>query len=123
MKKVRLLTPGPTPVPDEVRLDEARPIIHHRTKKFVELFDRASENLKTVFKTKNIVLTFLSSGTGAMEGAVVSTLSPGDKALCIKGGKFGERWEEICRVYGVDVIPLEVEWGDYARPDEIRRIL
>ena len=122
MKKY-LLTPGPTPVPNDVRLAEAQPIIYHRTKEFLEIFERISEDLKIVFKTKNIVLTFLSSGTGAMEGAVANTLSPGDKALCIKGGKFGKRWAEICEAYGVEVVPLDVEWGDYAKPEEVRDLL
>jgi aspartate aminotransferase-like enzyme len=123
MKKKYLLTPGPTPVPDDVRLAEAQPIIHHRTKEFLEIFDRISEDLKIVFKTKNIVLTFLSSGTGAMEGAVANTLSPGDKALCIIGGKFGERWAEICQTFGIEIIPLNVEWGDYAKPEEVKNLL
>jgi len=122
MKKY-LLTPGPTPVPDDVRLAEAQPMIHHRTKEFLEIFERISEDLKMVFKTKNIVLTFLSSGTGAMEGAVSNTLSPGDKALCMRGGKFGERWAEICEVFGVEVVPLDVEWGNYPKPEEVSVLL
>lgn len=122
MKKY-LLTPGPTPVPDDVRLAEAQPIIHHRTKEFLEIFERISEDLKIVFKTKNIVLTFLSSGTGVMEGAVANTLSPGDKALCIRGGKFGERWAEICEAFGIEVIPLDVEWGNFAKPEEVLSLL
>ena len=122
MKKY-LLTPSPTPVPDDVRLAEAQPMIHHRTKEFLEIFERISEDLKMVFKTKNIVLTFLSSGTGAMEGAVSNTLSPGDKALCMRGGKFGERWAEICEVFGVEVVPLDVEWGNYPKPEEVSVLL
>ncbi|OYD16195.1 aminotransferase [candidate division WOR-3 bacterium JGI_Cruoil_03_44_89] len=123
MKKVYLMTPGPTPVPDDVRLAEAKPIIHHRTPEFVEIYERVSEDLKLVFKTRNVVLTFLSSGTGAMEGAVANTLSPGDRALCITGGKFGERWSEICRAYGIEVVSLNVDWGDYARPEQVRQLL
>ena len=123
MKKVYLMTPGPTPVPDDVRLAEAKPIIHHRTTEFAEIYVRISEDLKVVFKTHNVVLTFLSSGTGAMEGAVSNMLSPGDRVLCIMGGKFGERWEEICKAYGIQVVSLNVEWGDYAKPEEVKRML
>ncbi|MCD5384055.1 alanine--glyoxylate aminotransferase family protein [candidate division WOR-3 bacterium] len=123
MQKIYLMTPGPTPVPDRVRLKEAKPIIHHRTKEFSEIFDRMSEDLKMVFKTDNVVLTFLSSGTGAMEGAVTNILSPNDKALCIMGGKFGERWAEICKAYGIETVLHEVEWGDYAKPEHLRRLL
>ncbi|MDI6839565.1 MAG: alanine--glyoxylate aminotransferase family protein [bacterium] len=120
MRKEYLLTPGPTPVPDAVRQAESQPIIHHRTKEHMEIFGRVSENLKPIFKTKNPVLTFAASGTGAMEGAVANTLSAGDKALAIRGGKFGERWFDICKAYGVNAIPIDVEWGDIAKPDVIK---
>ncbi len=123
MRKIYLMTPGPTPVPDDVRLAEAKPIIHHRTPEFAEIYDRVSEDLKLVFKTQNVVLIFLSSGTGAMEGAVSNMLSPGEKALCVMGGKFGQRWAEICNAFGVDVVPLEVDWGDYGKPEDVKRLL
>jgi len=106
LKKIYLMTPGPTPVPDEVRLAEAQPIIHHRTKEFTEIFNQVSEDIKIVFKTKNPVLIFASSGTGAMEAAVVNTLSPGDKVLAITGGKFGERWRDICKAFGLNTLTI-----------------
>lgn len=123
MKKVYLMTPGPTPVPDSVRLAEAQEIIHHRTKKHSEIFKNISENIKPIFKTKNPVLTFAASGTGAMEGAVCNALSKGDTALIVKGGKFGERWANICKAYGIEAIPVDVEWGDVAKPETIKEHL
>lgn len=123
MRKVYLMTPGPTPVPDSVRLAGAQEIIHHRTKGFLEVFKFVSENLKPIFKTKNPVLTFTSSGTGGMEGAVANTLSKGDKVLVILGGRFGERWQKICKAYGLEVIPISVEWGDIAEPSLIKKFL
>ena len=95
MKKI-LMTPGPTMVPPEVYGEMSKPIIHHRTDDFKKLFHEVSENLKYVFKTKNDVFVFASSGTGAMEAAVANLLSKGDKVIVTKGGKFGERWDEIC---------------------------
>jgi len=123
MRKRYLLTPGPTPVPDEVRLAEAQPIIHHRTKEFKELYAKISEEIKFVFKTKNVVLIFASSGTGAMEGAIQNTLSPKDKALVIRGGKFGERWGEVCEAFGINVIPIDVKWGERAEPSIVEKAL
>jgi aspartate aminotransferase-like enzyme len=123
MRKEYLMTAGPTPVPEEVRARESQPIIHHRTKEHREIFKRISENLKPIFKTKNIVLTFTSSGTGAMEGTVANVLSPGDKALVIKGGKFSDRWAEICEAFGVEVIPIDVEWGEDADPKIVEQKL
>jgi aspartate aminotransferase-like enzyme len=117
------MTAGPTPVPPSVRAKEAEPIIHHRTKEFREIFVRVSEKLKPIFKTQNVVLTFTSSGTGAMEGAVSNLLSRGEKAIVIKAGKFSERWAEICEAYGVEVIPIEVEWGEVASPVELEEKL
>jgi aspartate aminotransferase-like enzyme len=110
-KKYYLLSPGPTPLPDDVLSVAAEPIIHHRTPEFSALFMEVSEGLKYVFATKEEVYIFTSSGTGAMEGAVVNTLSPGDKIIVINGGKFGERWGNIGKAYGLQVKEIVLEWG------------
>lgn len=112
MKKIYLMTPGPTPVPTESLLAMAKPIIHHRTPQFMNIFKEANEGLKYIFNTKNDIFTFTSSGTGAMEASVVNFLSPGDKVMVIQGGKFGERFTEICKAYGVNAITLDVKWGN-----------
>lgn len=119
MKKNYLLTPGPTPVPEEALRAMAEPIIHHRTPEYRKVFREVIASLRIVFKTKNDILTFTSSGTGAMEACVANLLSPGEKALVVKGGKFGERWEEICRAYNVDVVVVDVEWGEPLNPNLI----
>lgn len=111
MKKRYLLTPGPTPVPEEITKAMARPIIHHRTAEYREFTKAVNANLKKLFKTENNVLTFAASGTGAMEAAVCNTLSAGDTAVVVRGGKFGERFAEICDAYGVKVVPIDIEWG------------
>ncbi len=118
-----LLTPGPTPVPKEVLEAMAKPIIHHRTPQFQAFLKETEEGLKYVFETKGDVLIFASSGTGAMEGAVVSLLSPGDRTIVVRGGKFGERWGEICQAYGIEFIPIDVKWGKAVDPKEIEKIL
>jgi len=118
-----LLTPGPTPVPPASLEAMARPIIHHRTPQFQAILKEVEENLKYVFQTKSSVLIFSSSGTGAMEGAVSSLLCPGDKAIVVRGGKFGERWGELCAAYGIEFIPIEVEWGKAVDPQEIEKLL
>jgi len=121
--KKRLFTPGPTMVPESILLEMAAPIIHHRSPEYTELFKRVNEGLRYLFQTENDVLTFTSSGTGGMEAAVVNLLSAGDKVLVVRGGKFGERWGEICEAYGVRVEPLDVEWGHAVDPDTIARKL
>ncbi|GAH51043.1 unnamed protein product [marine sediment metagenome] len=123
MKKKLLLSPGPTPVPPQALLAMAQPIIHHRTPEYVEIFNEVREKLKYLFQTKNEVLTLSCSGTGAMEGAVSNLLSKGDKALVVIGGKFGERWAEICRSYGIEVVLIEVEWGMGVDPNLIAETL
>ena len=118
IKKYYLLSPGPTPVPEHVLAAAAEPIIHHRTAEFSTIFMEATEGLKLVFGTKEDVYILTSSGTGAMEAAVVNLLSPGDKALTINAGKFGERWGNICKAYGIAHKEIVVEWGkDYAKDD------
>jgi aspartate aminotransferase-like enzyme len=96
MLKRRLFTPGPVPVPDRVRLAMAQPIIHHRAADFIPVFETCRTGLQRIFLTESPVLIFASSGTGAMDAAVSNLLSPGDHALVVRGGKFGERWAEIC---------------------------
>lgn len=119
IKKYYLLSPGPTPIPPEVLAVASEPIIHHRTSEFSEIFMQVSEGLKYVFGTKEDVFILTSSGTGAMEAAIVNTLSPGDKVITINGGKFGERWGNICRAYGVEVKEVVLEWGDDFTKDQL----
>lgn len=111
MIKRYLLAPGPTPVPPEVLLAMAKPIIHHRAPEFDKLFGEVRDGLKWLFQTKSDVLMLAASGTGGMEASVSNFLSPGDKALTINGGKFGERWSKLCKTYGAQVTELKVEWG------------
>lgn len=121
--KERLMTPGPAEVPPETLLELARPVFHHRTKEFRATLMAVITGLKEVFQTKNDVLVFTSSGTGAMEAAVSNLLAPGDKALCVRGGKFGERWGELAERFGARVINLDVEWGQAVEPTAIEAAL
>lgn len=123
MRKEYLLTPGPTPVPPEALLAMAKPIIHHRTPQYRAIFKEVNEDLKYVFQTKGDVFTFASSGTGAMEAALVNLLSTGDKVVTVEGGKFGERWTELCNAYGVKPIVIKVENGKAADPKAIAKAL
>jgi aspartate aminotransferase-like enzyme len=123
MIKKQLFSPGPTPVPERVLLAMAGPVMHHRDPGYEVLFQEVREGLKYVFQTKQEVLVLASSGTGAMEAAVCNTLSQGDEALVVRGGKFGERWAEICEAYGVKVTPIDVTWGQAVDPALIKKAL
>jgi aspartate aminotransferase-like enzyme len=101
----------------------ARPIIHHRTPQFQQILKEATEGLKYIFQTTGDCFILTSSGTGAMEAAVVNLLSASDTALCIQGGKFGERWTELCKAYGIKTEVLDVEWGKAVDPQEIEKRL
>lgn len=122
MKKY-LLAPGPTQVSPEVLLAMAQPILHHRAPEFAKLLERVKQDLKWLFQTQNDVLILASTGTGGMEGSVSNFLSPGDKALVVNGGKFGERWLKICQAYGVKAEEIKVEWGYAAKPEAIKAAL
>jgi aspartate aminotransferase-like enzyme len=121
MIKHYLLSPGPTPVPNEVALAMSETMIHHRTPQFNHIFDQARQGLKKLFGTKNDVLILASSGTGAMEASVANLFSPGDKVLVINGGKFGERWLNIANAFGLSPIELEVEWGQAVKVDTVEK--
>src|SRR5437773_3010419 len=123
MLKRYLLAPGPTQVPPEVLLAMARPIIHHRAPEFATLFGQIRQDLKWLFQTEAEVLTLVSSGTGGMEAAVSNFLSPGEKALFVNGGKFGERWGKLCKTFGVQATEIKVEWGQAVDPQAIAEAL
>jgi aspartate aminotransferase-like enzyme len=123
MKKYYLMAPGPTPVPPEVLLAMAQPMIHHRTPEYESLFIEVRAGLKRLFQTGQDVIPFTSSGTGAMEAAVVSTLSPGDTVLVLRAGKFGDRWEEICRAFGLQSIAVGAPFGETVPADRIAEAL
>ena len=123
MLKRYLLAPGPTQVPPEVLLAMARPIIHHRAPEFATLFAQIRQDLKWLFQTEADVLTLVSSGTGAMEAAVSNFLSPGEKALFVNGGKFGERWGKLCKAFGIQATEIKVEWGEAVDPQAIAEAL
>ena len=106
-------------LPQDIMLKMAEPIIHHREPEYKAIFQEVREGLRYLFQTKNEVLVFTSSGTGAMEGTVSNLLSSGDKVLVVRGGKFGQRWEEICRAYGIEVKPIDVAWGEVVEPELI----
>lgn len=120
MNKYRLFAPGPTPVSEETSLAMAQPIIHHRTEPFEKIVAEVRDGLKWLFQTQNEVLILASSGTGAMEGAIVNTLSKGDKVIVVDGGKFGERWWKIAKAYGVEADVIQVEWGQAVDVKEIK---
>ncbi len=123
MRKYRLMSPGPTPVPEKVLLRMADTIIHHRTPQFGNILKDVNSKIKKVFSTKNPVFIFASSGTGAMEASVTGLLSKGDKALIINGGKFGERFGKICQAYGVKTVDYDVTWGESASPEIVKKLL
>ena len=123
MRKERLFTPGPTPVPPEVLLAMAAPMTHHRQAAFEQIFMSVSEKLKVVFQTASPVVILVGSGTSALEASVVNVLSAGDKAISVNGGKFGERWGQIGKAFGVQMIVLDVEWGTAVEPARVAQAL
>lgn len=111
LNKLRLLTPGPTPLPERVRLAMAQDMIHHRKPAFKAIMAEVRSGLAELFGTDQPVLPLAASGTGAMVAAVCNLFLPGEKVLVVEGGKFAERWSAICRAHEVTPVPLKVEWG------------
>jgi len=117
------MTPGPSPVPSFVRESLAQEMMHHRTDEFRKILEESHNSLKSIFCTQNPVLILSSSGTGAMESSVCNLFSSSDKVVAVCGGKFGERWSEIGKAFGLDVIEMNVEWGQAPSPEELKKIL
>ncbi len=123
MKKYQLMAPGPTPVPSQVLLAMAQPIIHHRTPAYEALFIEVRAGLKRLFQTTQDVMPLACSGSGAMEAALVNTLSPGDVVAVVSAGKFGERWIEMARAFGLDVVELKAPYGETVAAERIAETL
>ena len=119
MLKRYLLAPGPTPVPPEVLLRMAMPIIHHRAPDFTPIFESAKNRLKWLYQTNNDTLILTSSGTGAMTASVNNFFNQGEHVIVVNGGKFGERWTKICQAYGLSVTEVTVPWGQAVNPANV----
>ena len=123
MKKIRLFTPGPTMVPEDVLLEMARPMEHHRTAWYREMHKELHGLLQYLFQTEATCLTLTGSGTSAAEGAIVGCCSPGHKALVVDNGKFAERWNKVCETFGIDHTSLPIEWGHGAKADDVKKAM
>ncbi len=121
--KSRLFTPGPTPVPERVLLRMAEPILHHRQGEFRALMQSVHADLQYVFQTSGPVLTLAASGTGAMEATFVSLFSPGETVVAVNQGKFGARWVQMPRTYGLNAVEIPVPWGKAVSAGEMRAAL
>ena len=119
----RLFTPGPVEIPIRILRALSQVPPHHRTEVFREVYKRVSADLRWVHQTEGEVLMFAASGSGAMEACVVNLMAPGQKALCLVGGKFGERWASICKAYGVPYETIEVPWGHAVPVAEVEKKL
>ncbi|MBU2101959.1 MAG: alanine--glyoxylate aminotransferase family protein [Candidatus Omnitrophota bacterium] len=123
MKRRYLMTPGPSPVPASIREALAQEIMHHRTDEFIEILKETNEGLKYLFCTQNPVITFASSGTGAMEAAVCNFFSGGDTVIAVVAGKFGERWVEIGKAYGLNVVVHTVPSGSIPQTADLMKLI
>ncbi len=123
MPQKRLLTPGPTQVPEPARLAMARQVTHHRTAEFRALLAEVLAGLKYVFQTDDDVLLLTCSGTGAMEAAVVNLIGRGGKAIVLESGVFSRRWTDICQRFGICVVSHAVAWGHAVEARDVMKLL
>src|SRR5205823_13298539 len=123
IRKQRLLTPGPTPLYPPALHAMMASDIHHRTEDFRKVYRSCLADLKEVMGTSNDVLMFAASGTGAMDATVSNLFSQGDKVIVCVAGKFGERWAEIAKAYGLDATVIAVPYGQVVRPEQVESAL
>jgi aspartate aminotransferase-like enzyme len=114
--KQNLRVPGPTPLPDEALAAQSAPMIDHRGTEFEALLREISAGIATLIGTSEEILLITGSGSGALEAAVVNTLSPGDRVLAVTIGSFGDRFAKVAEVFGAKVDRFEIEWGLAAEP-------
>ncbi len=123
MPRKRLLTPGPTMVPEEALLTMAKQVGHHRTPEARQALAEALAGLKQVFCTQNDVILMAASGTGAMEAALVNAVPRGGKAIILEAGRFAQRWGDVCEAFGIEAIRHKVEWGSAVDPTDVATLL
>jgi len=119
-EKRYLMTPGPTPAPPQVLAAMAEPVIHHRARDYRNLFETLLARLREIFRTEAQVLLYTCSGTGGMESAVANLTSPGERVVVVSAGYFGERWGEIARAYGLDLVEVRYDWGETPAAEDLR---
>ncbi|MDS1030206.1 alanine--glyoxylate aminotransferase family protein [Bacillota bacterium LX-D] len=122
-KEKLLMTPGPTMVPHEVLATQSEVMIHHRTPEYGKLFTEMNENLRYLYQTNNTIISYSASGTGGLEASVVNFFSPGDKILVISIGVFGNRYAAIAQSFGLNVVKIDVPWGQGVDPKEVEKYL
>ncbi len=121
--KQRLLTPGPTPVPEETLLELAKPMVFHRTSEFRALLGEVLKDLQQIFCTKNLVIPLTSSGTGALEAALANSVAAGSKVICLIAGRFGERWKNLCKAFHLEAVVVSVPYGQAVQPEQLAKAL
>lgn len=122
--KSRLYAPGPVEVPPQVLAATARPLIHHRTAEFKEMFLRTREKLAQVAMVPGEdVLILAGSGTAGFEAGLLACVPKGSKVVGVNAGKFGERWVKLAQQYGYEVAELKLDWGRAADPEVLREFL
>ncbi len=121
--KQRLLTPGPTPVPEETLLELAKPMVYHRTPEFRAMLAETLADLQKIFVTKNLVVPLTCSGTGAMEAALANSVHAGGKVICLIAGRFGERWRSIAKAFGIEAVSVTVPLGQAVQPEQLEKAL
>src|SRR4051812_6325018 len=117
--KQRMLTPGPTPVPEETLLELARPVFYHRSAQMRQVLAEVIEDLRYVFCTRQSVIPLTCSGTGGMEAAVVNCFPPGGKVICLSAGRWGERWRNLCKTLGIEAVSVTSPYGQVVRPEQV----
>src|ERR1700686_999264 len=123
IKKQRLLTPGPTPLYPKALYAMLGADLHHRTEDFRNIYKGVLADLKEVLGTANDVLVLVASGTGAMEASITNCLSPGDRVIVCTAGKFGERWAEIAKAYGLNTVVIEEPYGKFVKAEALAKAL
>ncbi len=121
--KQRLFTPGPTPAPEDTLLELAKPVFYHRSAEFRQLLAEVEQDLQYVYCTRHPVVPLTASGTGGMEAALVTTVPPGKKVICLISGRWGERWRNLCKAFGFEAVSVTVPYGKAVAPSQLEQAL
>src|SRR5207245_6066296 len=116
-------TPGHAPLHMDTLLELAKPVFFHRSPEFRQLLSEVIDDLRYVFRTKNPIIPLTSSGTGGLEAAIANCLPAGSKAICLIAGRFGERWRNLCKAFGIEAVSVTVPYGEAVQPEQLASAL
>jgi alanine-glyoxylate transaminase / serine-glyoxylate transaminase / serine-pyruvate transaminase len=122
-RHLKLFTPGPGDVDEDVLASMASPVIRHYGPEWMEIYHETHALLQQVFKTANEIFFVPGPASSLMDMAIGSLLATGEKIIVGDNGFFGERLAHISEGYELSTVKLTAPLGQPLDPDGLQKLL